>query len=106
MTAYIKELAHLSMKEIMIAKYKIEFTRNILFGPISHDGVFWTKDAIKMLKSGQVPTDKTYIISTNSWEGSLFGQMLPQFKPNYFEFDQIDLLQGLAGIPTRYLFSV
>lgn len=97
--AYIAKLKNTSMEEIMLAKYQIDFAENILFGPISNDKVFWQEDAVEKLKSGDVPINKNYIISHNSWEGSLFGRMLPQFPPETFDFVQITWLQGIAGLP-------
>ena len=68
--------------------------------PVSHDGIFFKENAKERYLRHDVPTNITYIIGTNSFEGSLLYGYPDFYKTESINFSKIkkvfDLLEGYS----------
>ena len=80
-----RELTTSQILELQTAdqECKLEFENYPAWSPVSHDGVFFEKNAQEKLEKGDVATNVGYIIGTNSFEGSLIWPFLPGVVESY-----------------------
>ena len=67
---YINDLQRLSPSQLSAARKSLARS-NVDFTSVVVDGLFFTEDPSQKVRAGNVRSDVTYVIITNSFEGSL-----------------------------------
>lgn len=68
---YINDLRRLSPAELRTARDGLGQLSDIQYYSVLVDGVFFTEDPTEKIREGNVRSDVTYVITTNSFEGSI-----------------------------------